>query len=109
MVKLDVIDSIVLVMTLTVYIGIGIYFGRKRQVSREYTSAGGDLGVIPVGLSIAVTSISIITVQVFEPNFYFPPDLTSFEQHGISRIAFIHTIYLNSYLGHAGGGLRVRH
>ena len=64
MVDFHALDYTVLVMTLTVYLGIGIYFGRKRQGSREYTSAGGELGALPVGLSIAVTTVSVMTVQV---------------------------------------------
>ena len=64
MAEFHALDYTLLVMSLTAYLGIGIYFGRKRQGSREYTSAGGQLGVIPVGLSIAVSNISVITIQV---------------------------------------------
>ena len=64
MAEFHALDYTVLVMSLTAYLAIGIYFGRKRQGSREYTSAGGQLGVIPVGLSIAVSNISVVTVQV---------------------------------------------
>ena len=63
------LDYTVLLISLTVYLGIGIYFGRKRQGSQEYTSAKGELGVIPVGLSLAVTNISVITIQVCFTSF----------------------------------------
>ena len=59
------IDYIVLISLLLCSLLIGIFFGRKKQDSREYTSGKGRLGVLPVGLSQAASFISAITVQVW--------------------------------------------
>ena len=64
MVQFGSVDYAVLVTILAVSLGIGIYFGRKRQSSREYTSAKGQMGILPVSLSLTVSFISAITVQV---------------------------------------------
>ena len=64
MVQFAAVDYGVLVFILGVSLAIGIFFARKRQDSREYTSGKGKLGVIPVGLSMTVSYISAITVQV---------------------------------------------
>ena len=58
------VDYVVLFSLLLCSLLIGIFFGRKKQDSREYTSAKGRLGVWPVGLSQAVSFVSAITVQV---------------------------------------------
>ena len=64
MVAFDVFDYVVLVVVLAGSLAIGVFYGRKRQDSREYTSAKGQMGVFPVGLSLCVSFISAITVQV---------------------------------------------
>ena len=58
------VDYIVLFVLLLCSLLIGIFFGRKKQDSREYTSAKGRLGVWPVGLSQAASFISAVAVQV---------------------------------------------
>ena len=63
MVSFVAADYIVLVLVLAGSLAIGVFYGRKRQDSREYTSAKGKMGVLPVGLSLCVSFISAITVQ----------------------------------------------
>ena len=64
MAHFTIVDYVALVVVLLISFGIGIFFGRKRQGSLEYTTGNGQMGVIPVGLSTAVTFISANTVQV---------------------------------------------
>ena len=70
MVQFGVVDYVVLVLFVIVSLGIGIFFGRKKQDSREYTSGKGQLGIVTVGLSLTVSFVSAAAVQVLSDRFY---------------------------------------
>ena len=64
MVEFVLFDYVVLMVVLAGSLGIGIFYGRKRQDSSEYTSGKGKMGLLPVGMSMCVSFVSAITVQV---------------------------------------------
>ena len=68
MVQFVAADYVVLAVVLAGSLGIGVFYGRKPQDSREYTSGKGKMAVLPVGLSMCVSFVSAITVQASTRN-----------------------------------------
>ena len=60
-----IIDYVILGIIVGVSLAIGVFYGRKKQDSKEYTTGKGQMGIIPVSLSLTVSYISAITIQVF--------------------------------------------
>ena len=58
-------DYVVFVITMVASLGIGIFYSvRGQNTATEYIHGNRNLGVVPVSLSIIVTIVSPVTLQV---------------------------------------------
>ena len=62
--SVSVVDYIVLVAVLLISLGIGIFYSCRQKTSEEYLHGGRQMSVIPVSISLVVSFISAITMQV---------------------------------------------
>ena len=69
-----IVDYVILVLIILGSLSIGIFYGRKKQDTKEYTTGRGQMGILPVSLSLTVSYISAITIQVcgtaLEPTYF---------------------------------------
>ena len=63
-VNTSIVDYIVLAGVLIASLGIGIFYSYKQKTSEEYLHGGRRMPLIPVSISLVVSFISAITMQV---------------------------------------------
>ena len=62
----SVLDYIALVIVLLASLGIGVFYSCKQQTQEEYLHGGRQLRLIPVTISMVVSFVSAITMQVIK-------------------------------------------
>ncbi|PHN02447.1 sodium:solute symporter [Flavilitoribacter nigricans] len=63
--KLHLIDYIIIVLTLVISVGIGVWFSARQTDTKQYFKAGGNLPSWAIGLSILATLISSVTFLAY--------------------------------------------
>ena len=62
--SVSVVDYIVLVSVLLFSLGIGIFYSYRQKTSEEYLHGGRQMALVPVSISLVVSFISAVTMQV---------------------------------------------
>ena len=62
---LHVIDYVIIVLSLLLSLGIGVWFASRQTSTEQYYKAGGSLPAWAIGLSILATLISSVTFLAY--------------------------------------------
>ena len=68
--SVSILDYVVLVVILLASLGIGIFYSCKQRTQEEYLHGGRKMSLLPVAISMVVSQISAITLQVIKFESY---------------------------------------